>query len=365
MEGIEITSIKLIMTSLQKSISLKALAFFAFYLFLSICAEGQKPDTLFTSDEVLNLELRCDFSAIRADTAKDPQPQNGKLIFYSPDGKIIKFSVKVRARGDFRRNPEICSFPPLQVNFKKKEVRNTIFNNQDKLKLVTACQREEDVIEEYVIYKMYNQVTDLSLKVRLVKIRYFDTSAGSEVFVQHSFFIEHEDQLGERKNVYERDSLLTPFDLERENFMKMSVFEYLIGNKDWFITSRRNVVIFRSKDPTGKLYAVPFDFDFAGLINASYTKPRNVSEKYLSTRRVFRGICYTEEEFERTFEFYRKLRPVFESIINGQELVSKITRRENIRYLEDFYNTIEDKEQFKKEFLDVCETRRMYNLPDL
>lgn len=353
------------MISPLKSVSLRLIVLFAFYLCLSFYAKGQKTDTLFLSEEVLNLELRSDFTAIRADTAKDPKPQNGKLIFYSPDGKTIKFTVKVRARGDFRRNPEICSFPPLQVNFKKNEVRNTIFNNQDKLKLVTACQQEEDVIEEYVIYKMYNQVTDLSLKVRLVKVRYFDTSAGKEVFVRHSFFIEHEDQLAERNNVYERDSILTPFDLERENFMKMSVFEYLIGNKDWFISSRRNVATFRSKDPGGELYAVPYDFDFAGLIDASYTKPRNVSEKFLSTRRVFKGVCYTEDEFRRTFEFYRKLKPVFESLINGQELVSKTTRRENIRYLEVFYQIIEDRDQFKKDFLDVCETRRMYNLPDL
>jgi len=337
---------------------------FTAFLLLSNGARGQKTDTLFLSDDVINMELSSHFSEIRADTAKDPKPHPGKLTYNDPDGKIRKFSVKVRARGDFRRNPEICTFPPLQVNFKKKEVRNTIFNNQDKLKLVSACQREEDVIEEYLIYKMYNQVTDMSLKVRLVKIRYIDTSTGEEVLVSHSFFIEHEDQLAERNNVYERDSVLTPFDIQRENFMKMSVFEYLIGNKDWFITSRRNVVIFRSRD-TKALYAVPYDFDFAGLIDASYTKPRNVSEKYLSKRRVYKGLCYTEEEFERIFEFYRNLRPVFESIINGQELVSKITKRENIRYLDEFYNTIRDKELFQKEFLDVCETRSMYNLPEL
>ncbi|TFG43702.1 MAG: hypothetical protein E4H43_01380 [Bacteroidia bacterium] len=336
---------------------------FSAYLLLSNMVQAQKADTLFLSDEIFSLELRSNFSAIRADTAKDPKPYNGKLIYLSPEGDVIKFSVKVRARGDFRRNPEICSFPPLLVNFKKNEVRNTIFNNQDKLKLVTACQKEEDVVEEYVIYKMYNQVTDMSLKVRLVRVLYFDTATDKEVFERYSFFIEHEDQLAERNNAFERDSLFTPFDLNRENFMKVSVFEYLIGNKDWFISSRRNIIVFRSED-TKALYAVPHDFDFAGLINASYTKPRNVSEKYLSTRRVFKGLCYTEDEFSRTFEFYRKLKPVFESLIENQELISKTTRRENLRYLEGFYQIIEDKDLFKKEFLDVCETRRMYNLPE-
>lgn len=338
---------------------------FTAFLLLSNGARGQKTDTLFLSDDVINMELSSHFSEIRADTAKDPKPHPGKLTYNDPDGKIRKFTVKVRARGDFRRNPEICTFPPLLVNFRKIEVRNTIFNNQDKLKLVTACQREEDVVEEYLIYKMYNLVTDLSLKVRLVKVVYIDDNTHKQVFDRYSFFIEHEDQLAERNNAVERDSLLNPFNLDRENYIKMSVFEYLIGNRDWFISSRRNVIILRLFDKTKALHVVPYDFDFAGLIDASYTKPRDVPEAFLSKRRVYKGICFTEEEFNRTFDFYRKLRPEFESLINSQEIISKATRKENLRYLEEFYQTIDNKAQFKKEFLDVCETRKMYNLPDL
>ncbi len=328
-------------------------------------AQANKTDTLFLSDEVINMEMSSHFTEIRSDTAKDPKPHPGKLTYNDPDGKIRKFSVKVRARGDFRRNPEICTFPPLLVNFRKNEVRNSIFNNQDKLKLVTACQREEDVVEEYLIYKMYNLVTDMSLKVRLVKVVYIDENTHKQVFERYSFFIEHEDQLAERNNAVERDSLLNPFNLDRENLMKMSVFEYLIGNRDWFISSRRNVIIMRLLDKTKALHVVPYDFDFAGLIDASYTKPRDVPEQFLSKRRVYKGICFTEEEFNQTFDFYRKLRPEFESLINSQEIISKATRKENLRYLEEFYQIIDSKAQFKKEFLDVCETRKMYNLPDL
>jgi hypothetical protein len=339
------------------------------FILLQYPAPGQaqvhKTDTLFLSDDLLTFDLSSHFSEIRADTSKVPKSHPGKLTYYGPDGKTQIFNVKVRARGDFRRNPEICTFPPLLVNFRKSEVRNTIFDNQDKLKLVTACQKEEDVVEEYVIYKLYNQVTDLSLKVRLVRVRYFDANTDREIFERYSFFIEHEEQMAERNNMTKKNRFLTPFELERENFMKMSVFEYLIGNRDWFISSRRNVIILQSADNPKPLYSVPYDFDFAGLIDASYTKPRDVPERYLSKRRVFKGLCYTEEEFTRTFDFYRKLKPVLESIISNQEIISKVTRKENLRYLEGFYTTIEDKELFKKEFLDVCETRKTYNLPDL
>lgn len=335
-------------------------------IFISASIKADETDTLFLSGEALNLELRSDFTAIRADTAKDPKSHDGKLILRSAGRKAKKFSVRVRARGDFRRDPEICSFPPLMVNFKKKEVKHTIFQGQDKLKLVTPCQKEEDVVEEYLIYKMYNRVTDLSMRVRLVRILYVDTGTGEEIFERYSFFIEDEDQVANRNNLTECDSIiLTPFDLDRENFMKMALFEYLIGNKDWFVTSKRNLVIMQAKDDPKKFYAVPYDFDFAGLIDASYTKPRNVPEKYLSSRRVYKGLCYTREEFEKCFAFYKSLRPDLESIINGQELISRSTRRENIRYLEIFFSTIEDQKLIKKEFLDVCETRKLYNLPEL
>jgi hypothetical protein len=352
------------MTLQVKLILYRLVLSFTALLFLSFWASGQKTDTLFLSDEIVNMTLTSHFSEIRADTAKEPKPHPGKLTYNGPDGKIMKFNVKVRARGDFRRNPEICTFPPLLVNFRKGEVKNTLFNNQDKLKLVTACQKEEDVVEEYLIYKMYNLVTDLSLKVRLVRVVYIDDNTRRQVFERYSFFIEHEDQLAERNNAVQRDSLLNPFNLDRENFMRMSVFEYIIGNRDWFIASRRNVIILRPLDKKQALHVVPYDFDFAGLIDASYTKPRDVPEQFLSKRRVYKGLCYTEDEFKRTFDFYKNLKPEFEALINNQEIISKATRKENLRYLEEFYQTIENKAQFKKEFLDVCETRKMYNLPD-
>ncbi len=138
--------------------------------------KAEEPDTLFKSDEVIRIELRTDFSAIQKDRLKTPEYHDGELIYYSSTGDTISSDVKVMARGNFRRDPSICNFPPLLVNFKKKEVENTLFENQNKLKLVTPCETEQDVIKEYTVYKLYNEVTDLSMKVRLAKILYFDTS---------------------------------------------------------------------------------------------------------------------------------------------------------------------------------------------
>lgn len=323
-----------------------------------------KPDSLFMSDDIIKLELRADFKTLQLKQADTPSYYDGELIYFMPNGKSMKFSVKVMARGHFRRNPDICSFPPLWVDFKRKEVENTLFDDQDKLKLVTPCQGEEDVIEEYTIYKMYNAVTNYSMKARLARILYYDTGTDRQLFEKYSFFLEDRDHLARRNEAETRDRFLTPFDLNRENFMKMAIFEYLIGNKDWYVSSRKNVIILQPKDTSLALVAVPYDFDFAGLVDASYTKPEGVPDYVLSPRRIYKGLCYTEEEFRVTFDFYRNLMPVFDSIINNQNLISKYTKKQMLKYIDNFNNITANKALFKKEFLDACETRKKYNLPD-
>lgn len=323
---------------------------------------ANEPDSLFRSEEIIQLELRSDFKAIEANRTGVAGHFDGELIYNFPGGKTEKFSVKVMVRGNFRLNPEICSFPPLLVNFKGKEVKNTIFDNQNKLKLVTPCQDEEDVIEEYMIYKMYNEVTDLSMKVRLAKILYYDTATDRKLFEKYSFFLEDKDKVAKRNGLVAKDRFVTPFDLNQENFKKMALFEYLVGNKDWHVTSRKNIVLMHSEDPAVGLIAVPYDFDLSGLVDAEYSKPEGVPEYALADKRIYKGLCYTNDELKDVFEFYRNLKPEFESLINSQELISKYSRKQIIRYIGDFYSVIDNENLFKKVFASTCQSRKDFNL---
>jgi hypothetical protein len=332
--------------------------------FVTTSAEADKTDTLFLSDEIINIELRSDFSAIQKDRIENPQYHDGELIYHTPEGKAIKLFVKVMARGNFRRDPKNCDFPPLALNFKKNEVKNTLFDNQDKLKLVTPCQYDRYVIDEYLIYKMYNLVTDRSFKVRLVNILYFDTGKGKKLFEKYSFFIEHEDQVAERNNSIEVDRNLTPYDLQSETFRNMAFFQYMAGNKDWYVTSRRNIVLMQPNDTTQAPYAIPYDFDFSAFISADYTKPKDVPDEYLATRRVYKGLCYNTSEYNEVFGLYKSLRPRFESVIDDMPMISKSDKLGHHGYLNSFYKIIESKEMIKQEFVDKCETRKLYNLPE-
>ena len=344
---------------------LRILIFTLLYSFWTMTVLASEPDSLFRSEEIILLELRSDFKALEATRTGDAEYFDGELIYNIPGGETEKFSVKVMVRGNFRLNPEICSFPPLLVNFKGKEVKNTIFDNQKKLKLVTPCQNEEDVIEEYMIYKMYNEVTDLSMKVRLAKILYYDTSTDRKLFEKFSFFVEDKDKVAKRNEVVAKDRFVTPFDLNQENFKKMALFEYLVGNKDWHVTSRKNIVLMQSEDPSVGLMVVPYDFDLSGLVDADYSKPEGVPAYALADKRIYKGLCYTGDELKDAFEFYRNLKPEFESLINGQELISKYSRKQILRYIGDFYSVIDNENLFKKLFASTCQSRKDFNLAEV
>jgi len=324
---------------------------------------ADKIDSLFKSDEVFTLELRADFSSIQRGRTDSSEYFSGKLIYGSGTSEVT-LDVKIRARGNFRRNPANCSFPPLMVNFKKSEVDNTLFDNQDKLKLVTPCQQEEDVVQEYLIYKLYNIVTDLSLRVRLVKILYFDTGSGKTLFNKYSFFIEDLDRFAERTDSFDKRKFFTPYDLDRDSYIKMTLFQYMVGNKDWFVTSGHNINIMQPNDSTKLPFAVPYDFDFAQFVDAHYSKPKGVPDENLSKRKVFRGICLTTEEYKKAFDFFNSLKPSFTELVKGKKYISYDTRNTSLEHIGYFFNVINDNELVKTEILDMCETRKLYNLPD-
>jgi hypothetical protein len=325
-------------------------------------ANAMLPDSLFRSDEVIRIELKSNFTAILQERTVEPVAHKGILTYSTADGKTVKLNVEVTSRGNFRRDPANCDFPPLLINFSKKGTKNTLFKNQDKLKLVTPCKLDRDVIQEYLVYKMYNLITEKSLKARLVSISYFDTDKNKRLFEKYSFFIEDEDHAAMRNNAIEIKKVLTPFDLDSVVFRNMAFFQYMIGNKDWFVTSRKNIVLMQPADSSGAPFAVPYDFDFAGFVDADYTRPAGVPRELLVDRRVFKGICYSESEINETITYLRKLRPAFESLIRSMPMLPRYSQGENLNYIREFYSAIEDPRDIRKRFLANCETKADYNI---
>ncbi len=330
-----------------------------FIIFSALTLTGPSPasgaDTLFLSEKIIRMKLRSDFSAIQKERTGTPVYHDGELTYRQKGGKPVRVPVRVMARGNFRLNPANCSFPPLMLDFKKSDSGNTLFDNQDKLKLVTPCQTEEDVIDEYTIYKMYNQVTDRSLKVRLVKISYYDEGTDKKLFEKYSFFLENKDHAAERNNSVIMKDTVRHYDLNREGYLKLAVFQYIIGNMDWHVALGKNLEVMKQKDSSGELFAVPYDFDFSAFVNAEYTNRQGVPVDILVERRKYLGLCFTEEESGEVFDFYRELRPVFESVIREQKLIAMQDRKGILDYVDKFYVLIDNRDLVAEEFMSGCE----------
>ena len=129
---------------------------------------------LFMDEAPITITLRTDIKWLR-DERSDSTETDGTVTFIDMDGSTVTKPVEVRTRGNWRRSKRNCNFPPLRLDFPKSEMEGTVFEGQDKLKLVTPCHDGRDSYQEYVLkeymgYKIYQQITPMSFRVRLVEI---------------------------------------------------------------------------------------------------------------------------------------------------------------------------------------------------
>ena len=74
------------------------------------------------------------------------------------------------------------------------------------------------------------------------------------------------------------------------------LFQYSIGNTDRSIPGRHNIQMVKSKDSTiSKPFVIPYDFDYAGIVNTSYAVP----DKNLGIESVTERVCMPETTIKK------------------------------------------------------------------
>ena len=168
-----------------------------------------------------------------------------------------------------------------------------------KLKLVCGCDRgiesEALILKEYLVYKIYNLLTDMSFRVRLLRINYQDTRNKLKPYSQYAFLIEDVDEMARRNKCYEVEKLSFRSDgTSQEQMTLVAIFQYMIGNTDWAIPNYHNIKLMRPvTDSFSMPYTIPYDFDFCGLVNANYATPPEELGISSVRERAYRG--YTKE----------------------------------------------------------------------
>ncbi|MEO8711596.1 MAG: hypothetical protein ABI405_05700, partial [Parafilimonas sp.] len=133
------------------------------------------------------------------------------------------------------------------------------------------------------------------------------------------------------------------------------MFQYLIGNTDWSIQYLQNIKLIAT-DSTQIPTAVPYDFDHAGIVNAPYAEPAEELEMSSVKQRRYRGYCMQDiKEFDSTIAFYNNIKPAIYALYTNCSLLNAKYVKTTIKYLDDFYKTINDPVAFKKEFNYPCD----------
>lgn len=330
------------------------------WIYASAQEKEKLPYHFFENHEILEITLISDFSNIFKEIQKDADTVYHKAIaiYRSEGGDLDTIDAKIKPRGNYRRDPSHCAFPPLFVKFSKSQSEGTLFEGLKKLKLVTHCSNtkkiyEQYVLREYLVYRTYNILTDSSFKVRLASLTYID-SEESDTLKKYGFFIENVNQMAERLGGEEIE--VENIHQDRTNYdlvNLMAVFLYMVGNPDWSVSLLHNIKIVQTS-PFELPLTVPYDFDYCGVVNTSYAVPAEVLNIGTVTERIFRGFCRSRKEFEKTFDIFRSRKQEIYSLYENLEQLDEKSLSWSLKYYDKFYETINDPKSVRREFLRTC-----------
>lgn len=311
---------------------------------------------LFGSDSVLELRISGDLRTLMADDGDDPSQHPIDLKYKDEAGGTRQLAIAARTRGNFRRTMGGCTYPPIMLLFQDSvKTAGTIFHKQKKLKLVMPCKGDQYVVREYLAYRVYQLMTPMAFKARLVQLTLEDTRKNktSEPFL--AMLLEEEHQLATRNNMISVERKIGPRQAEVQAFHRMAVFEYFIGNTDWSVEYLQNVKLL-ARDSNGIAYTVPYDFDHAGIVSAPYAKPAEQLQLSSVRERRYRGYCLTDLNLLRPlFTEYQQQRDKINSLYETASYLDASNKKAALKFIEDFYRIISDEAKWKKEFAYPCD----------
>ncbi|HLF46028.1 MAG TPA: hypothetical protein VI548_06365 [Chitinophagaceae bacterium] len=273
-----------------------------------------------------------------------------------PDGSSITDKIEASVRGNFRR--ENCFMPGLKLKLNVDS--NSRFSKLKELKLTNGCNTNEEsgqlVIKEFLVYKIYNLLTDKSLRVRLLKLNFKDAAGKRKPYTQMAFFTEDIDEMAKRNKMIEIEG--TSFGTEvtnREHMTLVTMFQYLIGNTDWSVPAYHNIKLIGLKDDnTARPYAVAYDFDICGLVDPPYATVSELLQNQITSvrERLNRGFPRTMEELKETIKSFNDKKTQILDLVNKNEYLSAKSKAATISYINDFYKIINDDREVKRVFID-------------
>jgi len=337
---------------------LNATLFLVFGLLLSGIAQDKVDSIKFFLDEKpLTVTIASDFKKLFNTKKETPWQEANVSMTFPESTDAIKEDIMIRARGNFRKTQ--CYMPSLMLNFHNPT--SPRLYQLDKLKMVSGCgtstRDELLVLKEFLAYKIYNVVSPLGFRVRLMRVNFEDTKGKVKKYTTWGFFIEDVDMMAKRNKYKEYETPTEQKRTEQSRMTDVCLFQYLIGNTDWSVPNFHNIkLVVPKSDTLSPPYAIPYDFDFAGMVDAGYAAPAEIMGTESVKERVYRGFPRPIEEINASIKLLQDKKEEIYKVVNSFDLLSAGERKSIIKYFDEFYSTISNSRDVQRIFIDNART---------
>ncbi|HEV8409103.1 MAG TPA: hypothetical protein VGQ30_01255 [Gemmatimonadaceae bacterium] len=341
-------------------IRIRALACAALAMPAVFASRAGAQQRLFRTDSALTVTITTDLGPLLKQRDSLGLIKHAATLSYGGEpGKPVSVPVKLRARGHFRRQARNCDFPPLWLDVKSSDAKQTVLSGLNKLKITTSCrpksaEYEQYILQEYAVYRAYAALTNASFRTRLLHITYRDTLGKAAPVTSWGFFIEEVDDVAihlGRKVLPTQGARFG--DLESEPLSLLSVFEYFIGNTDWSISALHNIALLQ--DSSATIIPVAFDFDWTGAVATQYAVPDKSLPIHSVTERLYRGNCLTPEQLKVTLDRFRAKRGAIDAIFTELPQLLPDRAKKMQKFFDEFWKRIDDPRSLAKEIANDCQ----------
>lgn len=291
-------------------------------------------------EKILQATIELDIDALMEEGWRDENKYRA-VFSYEDENKEKQFwNIKLQKRGKFRRM-HCEGLPPLKMFFDKDDLEQEGLAKFNDMKIVNYCMENKEtarelILKEYLAYKMYNELTEESFRVKLLKINYQDIQSKRKL-KQWVILIEDtaemRDRIGAKKYKMEEEIADNNFDTSR--IQLTSLFQYMIGNADWNMLLEKNTKVF---EKGGKVITIPYDFDFSGLVNPPYGTANTLYNLTTMTERVYLGP--TGGNLSSIIKYFDSKKDDFREMIESNKWLLEESKETMIAYLESFYDDL-------------------------
>ena len=327
---------------------------------LVLLAPRAQAQHLFRTDSVLTVTITTDLGPLLKQRDSLELVKHPAVFSYNADGgKPVSVPVRLRARGHFRRQARNCDFPPLWLEVKSSDAKQTVLSGLNKLKITTNCrpksaEYEQYILQEYAVYRAYAALTDASFRTRLLRITYRDTLGKTAPVTTWGFFIEDVEDVAihlQRKVLPAQGARFG--DLETEPLSLLSMFEYFIGNTDWSISALHNIALLQDSSATA--IPVAFDFDWTGAVATSYAFPDKSLPIHSVTERLYRGNCLTPDQLKAVIDKFKSKRAAIDAVFAQLPQLAPDRAKKMKNFFDDFWKRTDDPRGLAKEIANDCQ----------